>query len=366
MLVLLDLVTVHPTLISPELNKLVTHMLALLTEPLHVTGISGKIGQGGGAAGHTDSKKSGGGRDGGKQQQHQSNKMIPQILHTLAVMLQGDSKMGGDNKYNFFSHKLPRAFIAFSPTSCYNAAIILHPRYKSVLSVLNSRRKRKCPPSHGAVSGNGSSSKGGGGGGGGGGRGNASKIGGSSSSALSLLPSDQKISSSSRGDDDDVSLSSSLRSDLIAQMKTLWLKMDTDNEALSCDSVATMQEICNVVYHSSDFKSDGFVFFLQSAFRGFPHSSKEGLTADINNDSKITYLRVLTPPPPFSSTPLLASHVRHLIHTASNLIKFLSFTTLSFPFHSRSSISFPCDRPRPIAMSPGSYDVREYFIPPRR
>ena len=135
-IMLLDLVSVHPTFIEIQFNQIITQMLTLLSEPLHVSGLSKQL--------DTDEyKDTGGGKQLAKKGGRQGNSnnssgdsnsintsskqaLMPIIIAILAAVLQDHNFSSSIN-----SSSKPLCSLEYEESSIYNSTIIVRKKKRS-------------------------------------------------------------------------------------------------------------------------------------------------------------------------------------------------------------------------------------------
>ena len=258
-IMLLDLVSVHPTFIEIQFNQIITQMLTLLSEPLHVSGLSKQL--------DTDEyKDTGGGKQLAKKGGRQGNSnnssgdsnsintsskqaLMPIIIAILAAVLQDHNFTSSIN-----SSSKPLCSLEYEESSIYNSTIIVR------------KKKRSFPVA-----------------------------------LLSLSAESTKIGNVGVDGGGSLMLAPSLSLGLVKQFKKIWLGLEMNPTALMKETVSIMQEMCGVLKEmlSSDSfslslllsSSSEMISFLRIAFKNFPHKSYEGLTTEksIESDRQFRY-----------------------------------------------------------------------------
>ena len=254
---LLDLVSVHPSLIESHFNQVIRHVLTLLSEPLHISGLAKQVdaeesqgvvlgkslGTKGGATG-----ASGKHANTNSKSDRQQQPLMPILLSVLSAIFKSH---GSSSVIDLSS--VPSSVLNHDEHSIYNSTIIMR------------KKKRSFPESVWS-----SSSVDG-----------VDQSGASNSGIMQLMPS--------------------LSLDLVMQFKKIWMGLEINPKALKKDTVSVMQEMCcilgdvlsNDVFSAALVSSSSMevVSFLRVAFENFPHKSHEGLNIEksIESDRQFRY-----------------------------------------------------------------------------
>ena len=249
-IMLLDLVSVHPTLIQVQFNQVLRHVLTLLSEPLHVSGLAKQVeeeshvatvgksqGMRGGSAGSSSRQ--------GRNNNNKTDKQQPLMPIVLSVLSAIFNYHGSSSIVN--SSSVPLCTLNHNEYSANNSVIIIRKKRRSFLEGVWSS---------------------------------------------SSVDATDQFSTNSYGT---TRLEPSISHDLVVQLKKIWMGLETNPTALKKDTVSVMQEMCStlidmmccrdfctVLLHTS---SNELVSFLRTGFKNFPHNSYEGLNIEKSIES---------------------------------------------------------------------------------
>lgn len=226
MLILLDMVNFHPTLILPHLNDLVRHIQTLLAEPLHVSGL--------GANATINVMKS---KGPDIEIKKKTSLLLPVILRVLRIMLSNANS--GQTHLDQIFRSQAQWELKYAPASNYNAVVLLQ------------KRKRFCL----------SSWKGG------------AQIENSSKSVFLLEPQ----------------LAKEIISQLAflwVGLEVSASSLSVETTATMTEMINVVYQLVSSMYASVGSE---YIAFLKSAFTNFPHVSLEGLTTNSGRENDLRF-----------------------------------------------------------------------------